>query len=94
MDLRPVEAVAAVRPVNVKRTIEDVAPTFAIDRPGRMEEDSYNSDTGQQNRGLEDEEDGLEDGMDELNDGEQPPESPPGHDPDPIQPVKHLDFFA
>jgi hypothetical protein len=93
MDLRPVEAIAAVRPVNVERTAEDVASPFAIDGADRMEEDSYNANTGQPNRGLE--EDGPEeDGPDKLQDAEQLPEDPAGHDFAADQPVKHLNLFA
>jgi hypothetical protein len=88
MDLRPVDAVAAVRPVNVKRTTEDVAPPFALNRPGRMEEDSYDANTGQPNRGLE------EDGPDEPEHEEELHEDPAEHDFDDDQPVKHLNLFV
>ena len=56
MDLRPVEAIGEVRLVGVKRSETNVAPPFAIDGAGRMEQDSYNAGAKQQKRGLEDEE--------------------------------------
>ena len=48
MDVRPVGAVAAVSPVNMKRTADDLAPPFAIDGTIPMEEDSYDVSANEQ----------------------------------------------
>ena len=55
MDLRPVEAIGAIRKVNLKQAAEDVAPPFAIDGTARMEKNSYSAGAKQQDRGLEQE---------------------------------------
>ena len=55
MDLRPVEGVRAIGPVGVKRSASDVAPAFAVDGSGRLEEDFYGASASRQDRGLEEE---------------------------------------
>jgi hypothetical protein len=55
MDLRPVEQIGAVSRVHLKPNAADVAPPFAIDGPGRMEEDSYSAGAERPDRGLEEE---------------------------------------
>ena len=81
MDLRPVGAITAVSPVNVKRTVDDVEPPFAIDGTISVEEDSYSASG--QDRGLE------EDDVEELNDDENMPSDSAAEEP-----KKAVNFFA
>ena len=75
MELRPVGAIAAVSPVNVKRTADDIAPPFAIDGTIPMEEDSYNASANEQDGELEDDPRELadEENMMSDSDAEEPP---------------------
>ena len=53
MDLRPVEAIAAINPVNVGPAPDEVTPPFAIDGTVPTDDDSYSASTDEQDRSLE-----------------------------------------
>lgn len=53
MELRPVEGIRAVGPVDVRRAANDVAPAVGVEAAGQMEEDSYDASAKRQDRGLE-----------------------------------------
>ena len=57
MDLGPLEGIRAIGAVGVRRSVIDVAPAIAVKGTGRTEEDSYDADEKQPERGLEEEDD-------------------------------------
>jgi hypothetical protein len=61
MELRPVEGIRAVGPVDVRRAASDVTPALGVEAEGRMEDDSYGGSAKRQGRGLEEEDTVLED---------------------------------
>ena len=88
MDLPPVGAIAAIRPVNERRPAEDVTPPFAIDGTVSIDDAGNSADANAADCDLgEDnlEEDVLEDLIDEEN---MRPDAPSD------EPPKRVNFFA
>ena len=85
MELGRIERIQAVLPVASNATAADVTPTFAVEAPDRMADDSYSANPQQQDRGMEGQEaDEVPDTSEETMASEESPSSP----------GKKVNFFA
>jgi len=82
MNVGLVEGIRMVGPAEARRAVTDVMPAVGVEGAGRMEEDSYDGNEG--------EERGLDEDSDEVNE-----EAQQGEGPEVLQEsAKKLNFFA
>jgi len=65
MDIGPVERIGPVDSVGLKVGPNDVKPALGVEGSARMEDDSYQESSKNQNRGMEEEAEATEDATEE-----------------------------